>query len=152
MTIPQQTASRLTVGVSRDFLDSDGRNVWGGTSGWASWMPPESTGTICRATGTNSSRRTSTDLTPSCSRRPRSPPRTFAGATRPPALLARFGVGYDAVDLDACTRHGVLVTITPDGARRPVAVAALTLLLAVMHNVTTKDRLVREGRWSERTR
>lgn len=42
------------------------------------------------------------------------------------------------------------MTITPDGARRPVATAALALLLAVLHNVTTKDRLVREGRWAEK--
>ena len=36
-------------------------------------------------------------------------------------LVARFGVGYDNVDLAACTRHNVLVTITPSGVRRPVA-------------------------------
>ncbi|MGW5665165.1 hypothetical protein ACWEWG_34720 [Streptomyces sp. NPDC003758] len=34
--------------------------------------------------------------------------RTFAGALRPPLLFARFGVGYDTVDLDACTRNGAL--------------------------------------------
>jgi D-3-phosphoglycerate dehydrogenase len=37
-------------------------------------------------------------------------------------LVARFGVGYDNVDVEACTRHGVLLTITPDGAAA-VAVA-----------------------------
>src|SRR5881227_3343403 len=35
------------------------------------------------------------------------------------AVLARFGVGYDTVDVDACTRRGVMLTITPDGVRRP---------------------------------
>src|SRR5262249_44143531 len=39
------------------------------------------------------------------------------------ALVARFGVGYDSIDVDACTRAGVLLTITPDGVRRPVAMA-----------------------------
>src|SRR5215207_4605078 len=34
------------------------------------------------------------------------------------ALVARFGVGYDTVDIDACSRNGIAVTITPDGVRR----------------------------------
>jgi phosphoglycerate dehydrogenase-like enzyme len=74
---------------------------------------------------------------------------TVAGRDRP-AVLARFGVGLDAVDLPACTAAGVAVTITPDGARRAVATAALTLILALEQQVLAKDRLVREGRWPER--
>ena len=38
------------------------------------------------------------------------------------AIVARFGVGYDSVDVAACNEQGVLLTITPDGVRRPVAV------------------------------
>ena len=66
------------------------------------------------------------------------------------ALVARFGVGYDSVDVAACNEQGVLLTITPDGVRRPVAVMALTYLLALSHKMLAKDRLVREGRWNER--
>lgn len=65
-------------------------------------------------------------------------------------IVARFGVGYDNVDVTACTRAGVLLTITPEGVRRPVAVAALTFLLALSHKLLVKDRLTRTGRWSER--
>ncbi len=65
-------------------------------------------------------------------------------------LVARFGVGFDTVDLAACTRNNVLVTITPSGVRRPVAVSALTLILALSHKLLAKDRLTREGRWSEK--
>jgi phosphoglycerate dehydrogenase-like enzyme len=65
-------------------------------------------------------------------------------------LVARFGVGYDNVDVPACTRQGVLLTITPDGVRRPVAVAALTFILALAGRLLTKDRLTREGRWAEK--
>lgn len=65
-------------------------------------------------------------------------------------VIARFGVGYDNVDVATCTEHGVLVTITPDGVRRPVAVAALTLLLALSHKLLIKDRLTRAGRWAEK--
>ena len=43
------------------------------------------------------------------------------------SLVARFGVGYDTVDLDVCTRNGIACCITPDGVRRPVATSILTL-------------------------
>jgi len=74
---------------------------------------------------------------------------TLAGADRL-TVVARFGVGYDNVDVSACTAAGVLLTITPDGVRRPVAVAALTFLLALTHKLLIKDRLTREGRWAEK--
>jgi D-3-phosphoglycerate dehydrogenase len=66
------------------------------------------------------------------------------------AVIARFGVGYDNVDVEACARRGVLVTITPDGVRRPVAATVLTLVLALAHKLFVKDRLVRAGRWGEK--
>ena len=66
------------------------------------------------------------------------------------AVVARIGVGYDAVDVEACTKAGVALTITPDGVRRPVASAALTFLLALAHRLPLKDRMTREGRWGEK--
>ena len=76
--------------------------------------------------------------------------KTVSGPDRRLKLIARFGVGYDTVDVPALTDNGVLLTITPDGVRRPVASSALTFLLMLAHRVPTKDRLVREGRWAER--
>ncbi len=67
------------------------------------------------------------------------------------AVVARIGVGYDAVDVDACTQAGIALTITPDGVRRPVASAALTFLLSLAHRLPLKDRLTREGRWGEKS-
>lgn len=67
-----------------------------------------------------------------------------------PAIVARFGVGYDNVDVDACNRAGTLLTITPDGVRRPVAVSAITFVLALSQRLLQKDRLTREGRWAEK--
>ena len=61
------------------------------------------------------------------------------------SVVARFGVGYDTVDVEACTRSGIAVCITPDGVRRPVAVAILTLMLSLTGRLTTKDRLARQG-------
>jgi phosphoglycerate dehydrogenase-like enzyme len=65
-------------------------------------------------------------------------------------LIARFGAGYETIDLDACTRAGVVVTNTPDAIRRPLAVAGLTLLLALSHHLLPKDRLTRTSNWTER--
>lgn len=65
-------------------------------------------------------------------------------------IIARFGVGYDNIDVEACTRNGVLLTITPDGVRRPVAAGAITLLLALTSKLIAKDRLTHHGRWRER--
>jgi D-3-phosphoglycerate dehydrogenase len=66
--------------------------------------------------------------------------------------VARFGAGFDAVDVAACTARGIVVTNTPDAVRRPVTDAALTMLFALAHNLLPKDRLVREGRWDLRAR
>ena len=38
------------------------------------------------------------------------------------SVVARFGVGYDTVDVPACTAADITLCITPDGVRRPVAV------------------------------
>lgn len=74
---------------------------------------------------------------------------TLVGSERL-SVVARFGVGYDNVDVAACTEAGVLLTITPDGVRRPVALSVMTLLLALTHRLLEKDRLTREGRWAEK--
>ncbi len=66
-------------------------------------------------------------------------------------IIARNGVGYDTVDLDAMTRAGVVVTNTPIAVRRPVAVATMTLLFALAGRLFAKDRLVRTGQWNART-
>ena len=80
---------------------------------------------------------------------PRVTAATLAGCDRL-SLVARFGVGYDNVDVSACTRNNVLLTITPAGVRRPMAVSVLTLMLALSHKLLAKDRLTREGRWHEK--
>ncbi len=65
-------------------------------------------------------------------------------------VIARYGVGYDTIDIDACTRNGVAVTITPDGVRRPMATAILTLILALSGQLLQKDRLTRSGGWDRK--
>ena len=68
--------------------------------------------------------------------------------------IARMGVGYDTVDTAACTANDIVLTITPEAVRRPMAVACLTLLLALTGRLFAKDHLTRQGPegWAERTR
>jgi phosphoglycerate dehydrogenase-like enzyme len=75
-------------------------------------------------------------------------PRFAAGSVHPRgrlAAVARFGVGYDNVDVEACTRAGIALVITPDGVRRPVAVSILTFMLALTGKLMVKDKLARQG-------
>lgn len=78
-------------------------------------------------------------------------PKLTKGALHPSLkLIARWGVGLDNVDVDACTANGTLVSITPDGVARPVAMANLLLMMALDANLLGKDEMVRTDRWGER--
>src|SRR5215468_1705851 len=61
------------------------------------------------------------------------------------AVVARFGVGYDTVDVPACSKADIALVITPDGVRRPVAVSIITLMLALTGKLMIKDQLTRGG-------
>ncbi len=61
------------------------------------------------------------------------------------AVVARFGVGYDTVDVPACTANDIALVITPDGVRRPVAVSIITFILALTGKMMIKDKLARMG-------
>ena len=76
--------------------------------------------------------------------------KTLSSGDRKLKLVARFGVGYDSVDVAACTDNGVLLTISPDGVRRPVAASVIGFVLALAHRMFLKDKLTREGRWAEK--
>lgn len=67
-----------------------------------------------------------------------------------PALrvVARYGTGVDAVDVDAAARAGVVVTNTPGANSEAVAEHAIALLLAVLRGVPAGDRRVRHDDWS----
>jgi phosphoglycerate dehydrogenase-like enzyme len=83
--------------------------------------------------------------------KPKVTAQSLRGVTRLCAI-GRCGVGYDNVDLDACTEQGIAVYITPGGVVRPVAEAILLFVLALSHRLTIKDRMVRQGHWAESTR
>ena len=75
---------------------------------------------------------------------------SLGGSDMQLSIVARIGVGYDMVDVEALTEHDVLLTITPDGIRRPMATAIVTFILALTHELFAKDRLARQGPWEDR--
>lgn len=62
-------------------------------------------------------------------------------------VISNFGVGYDAIDLDAARARGVIVANSPDLETDDVADTAIALTLDVMRGVSRGDRFVRSGRW-----
>ncbi|MDZ7705945.1 MAG: D-glycerate dehydrogenase [Trueperaceae bacterium] len=62
-------------------------------------------------------------------------------------VVANYAVGYDNIDVDACTARNVAVTNTPDVLTEATADHAFALLLAVARRVLEGDALVREDRW-----
>jgi phosphoglycerate dehydrogenase-like enzyme len=80
--------------------------------------------------------------------KPRVTRRSLEGARRL-VSIGRCGVGYDNVDLKACTDADVAVYITPQAVVRPVAESVVLLLLALSHGLVRKDRMVRSGLWKD---
>lgn len=66
------------------------------------------------------------------------------------AVIARYGVGIEAVDVDAATRRGIVVTNTPGANADAVADHAVGLMLASLRHIADGDRRVRAGDWSVR--
>jgi lactate dehydrogenase-like 2-hydroxyacid dehydrogenase len=72
------------------------------------------------------------------------------------ALLARVpnlravcsaSVGYNHIDLEACTRHGVMATNTPGVLTESVADMSICLTLATLRRLGEGERMLRAGRW-----
>jgi D-3-phosphoglycerate dehydrogenase / 2-oxoglutarate reductase len=62
-------------------------------------------------------------------------------------VIARAGVGYDAVDLAAATEHGIAVTITPGTNQDAVAEHAFALMLALVKNLIPQHNGTVAGQW-----
>ena len=64
-------------------------------------------------------------------------------------IIARHGVGWDNVDLDAAGDVGVWVTITPGRNSGAVAEHVFALALALGRNIPTASGRTRDGFWSQ---
>lgn len=66
-------------------------------------------------------------------------------------VIARMGVGYDAIDIPAATARGVAVTITPGTNEISVAEHALALMLGVFRGFPGRQREVELGVWRRKS-
>ncbi len=71
---------------------------------------------------------------------------TFAGVRRL-TCIARWGVGFDAIDIAAASSADVLVALTPEAITRSVAEAQIALILALAKRLPDMDRRTRSGMW-----
>jgi phosphoglycerate dehydrogenase-like enzyme len=62
-------------------------------------------------------------------------------------VIARTGVGFDAVDLPACDQARVVVATTPGVNHHAVAEHTIAMLMSVARGFPGLDRKVRENRW-----
>jgi len=62
-------------------------------------------------------------------------------------VVARWGIGYDSVDVAAATRHGVMVLNTPGVVTEAVADMTFALMLGAARRIPHCDRVVRSGEW-----
>lgn len=62
-------------------------------------------------------------------------------------LVANYGVGYDGIDVAACSARGVAVTNTPGVLDAATADLAMALILASRRRVVEGDMFVRGGKW-----
>lgn len=62
-------------------------------------------------------------------------------------IIANMAVGYDNIDVECATRHGVYVTNTPEVLTEATADLAFALILAVARRIVEADHFVRWGEW-----
>ena len=63
-------------------------------------------------------------------------------------IISRYGVGYDNVDVAACTKKGIYLANVPDYCAEEVSDQALALMMACARKVARRDAQVREGQWN----
>lgn len=63
-------------------------------------------------------------------------------------VVNRYGVGFENVDLDACTKSHIQVTNVPDYCMEDVSDHALALMMTCLRHVAMRDRKIRGGQWN----
>lgn len=63
-------------------------------------------------------------------------------------VIARYGIGVDAIDLDAAFEKGIIVTNTPGANSSSVAELTVGLILALARQITVGNNLMHNGIWS----
>ena len=64
--------------------------------------------------------------------------------------IARIGIGTDNVDFEACERHGIKVSNTPDAPTEAVEEMALSALLSIAHQIPASNADMHQKLWNKR--
>lgn len=62
--------------------------------------------------------------------------------------ISRLGIGYDTIDVEAATEHGIVVTNVPDANYREVATHTIAMALALTRKLPAWDRALKTGGWA----
>ena len=143
---------RFAVRLSWDFVGPNGERVWGDDLGMGPLdvEPDLVEWSILQGSGREIGPEHIADCDGLVLLTSRVTERTFERGAERLTIVGRHGVGYDSVNVAACTAHDVALFITPESSRHPVAAAAVTFILALSRRVLEKDQLVRAGRWADR--
>ena len=71
---------------------------------------------------------------------------TFAGAPKL-RVVARAGAGYDNIDVEAATRHGICVVNTPDANTESTAVYTIGMMINAVRYIKRGNQRLNEGQW-----
>ncbi len=63
-------------------------------------------------------------------------------------ILARTGIGYDNIDVEAATRAGIVVTNVPEYCEDEVSDHAMAMLLTLVRKIPFSNRQVHSGTWA----
>jgi D-3-phosphoglycerate dehydrogenase len=62
-------------------------------------------------------------------------------------VISKYGVGLDAIDLEAASRAGVVVAYTPGTSQVAVAELAIGLMFALARNIPQHSQIAKSGGW-----
>ncbi|GAE28976.1 phosphoglycerate dehydrogenase [Alkalihalobacillus hemicellulosilyticus] len=65
-------------------------------------------------------------------------------------IVARAGVGVDNIDLDAATKHGVVVINAPDGNTISTAEHTFAMIMSLMRNIPQAYASIKAGEWNRK--
>ncbi|WP_059103501.1 phosphoglycerate dehydrogenase [Shouchella shacheensis] len=65
-------------------------------------------------------------------------------------IVARAGVGVDNIDIDAATKHGVVVINAPDGNTISTAEHTFAMICALLRKIPQANASIKEGRWDRK--
>jgi phosphoglycerate dehydrogenase-like enzyme len=144
------SSDTFRVALDRGFLGADGKTAW----------PDIGLGSLMNAPGVSVDflAESTRELTPEqvmphhglILGGPMVTRQTFAGGAGNLIVIARHGVGYDQIDVAACTENDVALCTTPTASKHAVASASFAYVIALSKRLVDKDRLVRSGRWDIR--